>query len=378
MKPVLPGSTLGIFGSGQLGRMLTFEAKRMGYRVHVFSPGEDTPAGQVADSAFAFPYETLDAVRDFARSVDVLTVEFENIPAATLLAAESVTPVHPSPEVLFVTQNRGREKAFLEHNGFPVVPFRMIRNADDLEPAFKTVGASTVLKTAGFGYDGKGQRRVSSLSELTAAYEELGGEAILEAFIDFKQEVSVVAARNPAGDFKHFGVLANEHQNHILDVTTAPAKLPEKVAAEAVETTRAVLETLNVVGVLCVEFFVTHGDTLLVNELAPRPHNSGHLTLEACTTSQFEQQLRAVCGLPLGSTEVLRPAAMANLLGDLWQKSEPNWAAALTEDVHLHLYGKKEARAGRKMGHITALGATVEEAREKVWRTRAALNVHQN
>ncbi len=373
MKPVLPGATLGIFGSGQLGRMLALEAKRLGYRVHVFSPGTDTPAGQAADVELAAAYEDLDAVRAFARGVDALTVEFENIPAATLEAAERVTPVRPSPAVLFVTQNRGREKAFLKQNGFPVVPFALIRSADDLAPAFETVGGPAVLKTAGFGYDGKGQRRVASLGELTAAYDELGGAAVLEAFVDFEREISVVAARTATGALNHFGVLANEHRKHILDVTTAPARLPEKVAADAVATARAVLEALNIVGVMCVEFFLTRDDSLLVNELAPRPHNSGHLTLEACATSQFEQQLRAVCGLPLGSCELLRPAAMANLLGDLWQQGEPNWLEVLAEDVHLHFYGKTEARAGRKMGHVTALGTTAEGAREKVLRARALL-----
>ena len=374
MTPVLPGSTLGVFGSGQLGRMLAFEAKRMGYRIHVFSPDKDTPAGQVSDLELVSSYDDLDAVRAFANGADVLTAEFENVPAAALEAAQAVTPVHPSPEVLHVTQNRGREKTFLAQNGFPVVPFRMVRSAEDLAAAFDAVGAPAVLKTAGFGYDGKGQRRVASLEELTSAYDELGGEAILEAFIDFKQEVSVVAARNPAGALNHFGVFANEHKNHILDVTTAPADVSPKVADAALETTRAVLETLNVVGVMCAEFFLTHDDTLLVNELAPRPHNSGHLTIEAHATSQFEQQLRAVCGLPLGSTELLRPAAMANLLGDLWQAGEPNWAEVLVEDVHLHLYDKKEARAGRKMGHITALGDTPNYAHELVVKAKSILD----
>lgn len=372
MKPVLPGATLGIFGSGQLGRMLSFEAKRLSYRVHVFSPDRDTPAGQVSDLEVCADYHDLDAVRTFASGVDVVTVEFENIPAGALEAAQAVTPVHPSPEVLFTTQNRGREKAFLARNGFPTVPFRMIYAGDDLEPALKAVGSPAVLKTAGFGYDGKGQRRITSLSELTAAYEDFDGEAILEAFVDLKKEISVVAARTATGALEHFGVLANEHQHHVLDVTTAPADVPRNVADEALETAQAILERLDVVGVMCVEFFLTHDDTLLVNELAPRPHNSGHLTIEAYATSQFEQQLRAVCGLPLGSTQLLRPAAMANLLGDLWQAGEPSWAEVFTlPDVYLHLYGKGEARAGRKMGHVTALGDTADEAKEKVLRARA-------
>lgn len=352
--------------------MLSFEAKRLGYRVHVFSPDRDTPAGQVSDLEVCADYHDLDAVHTFASGVDVVTVEFENIPARALEAAQAVTPVYPSPEVLFITQNRGREKAFLARNGFTTVPFGMIHTGDDLEPALKAVGSPAVLKTAGFGYDGKGQRRITSLGELTAAYAELGGEAVLEAFVDFKQEISVVAARTATGALKHFGVLANEHQHHVLDVTTAPADLPQSVNNEALETAQAILEHLNVVGVMCVEFFLTPDDTLLVNELAPRPHNSGHLTIEACATSQFEQQLRAVCGLPLGSTQLLRPAAVANLLGDLWQAGEPNWTEVFTlPDVYLHIYGKSEARAGRKIGHVTALGDTADEAKEKVLRARA-------
>lgn len=374
MKPVFPPATLGILGSGQLGRMLAFETKRMGYTVHVFSPGRNTPAGQVSDLETSAAYEDIEAVLEFARNIDVVTVEFENIPVETLQGLEQHVPVHPSPEVLHTAQNRGREKAFLLEYGFPIAPYALIGHEGELEGALRTVGTPAVLKTAGFGYDGKGQRRVASLEELREAYASLGsGAAVLEAFIEFDREISVVAARTQSGEFAHYGVLENLHAHHILDITSAPPTLPDEVMREAVETARGVLEALNVVGVMCVEFFLT-GSCLSVNELAPRPHNSGHLTIEGCVTSQFEQQLRAVCGLPLGSSEFLRPAAMANLLGDLWEGGTPLWENVLAEgNIHLHLYGKAEARPGRKMGHLTALGTNREEAVTRVQEARARL-----
>jgi 5-(carboxyamino)imidazole ribonucleotide synthase len=250
-----------------------------------------------------------------------------------------------------------------------------VASGAEAQAAVAEIGAPAVLKTAGFGYDGKGQEKVETAGDAAAAWQRLDAEeAILEAWVDYEREVSVVGARGTGGDFAHWGVLANDHENHVLDVTTAPAPVPAKVTAEAVELARSVLETLDVVGVLCVEMFLTREGRLLINEMAPRPHNSGHLTLEASPTSQFEQQLRAVCGLPLGETAPLRPAAMANLLGDLWQGGEPDWAAALAvPGVALHLYGKKEARPGRKMGHLTALAKTPEESRDRVLAARRAL-----
>ncbi|HYO13606.1 MAG TPA: 5-(carboxyamino)imidazole ribonucleotide synthase, partial [Thermoanaerobaculia bacterium] len=257
----------------------------------------------------------------------------------------------------------------------PVTPYAPVRSLEELRSALGALGAPAVLKTAGWGYDGKGQVRIGSPDEAAAAWGELGtDEAILEAFVDFDREISVVAARGLDGSFAHFGVIENRHSRHILDVSVAPAGVPPAVEQEAVEIAKAVLEGLEVVGVLCVEMFLTRDGRLLVNELAPRPHNSGHLTFDACVTSQFEQQLRAVCGLPLGSTERLRPAAMANLLGDLWQDGEPDWAAACAfPEVKLHLYGKAEARPGRKMGHLTALAATPDEALKRVLAARGAL-----
>jgi 5-(carboxyamino)imidazole ribonucleotide synthase len=355
--------------------MFAIAARRMGYRVHTFSPDEDTPTGQVADYEVKASYHDLDAVRDFARGVSVVTFEFENVPAETVEAASAHAPVRPDGSVLHTAQHRLREKTFLAKGGFPVVAFRHITTLEELLDALNPLGVPAVLKTAGFGYDGKGQLKINALAEAEKAFASLGGqEAVLEAFVNFEREVSVVAARGMDGEFVHYGVIENEHERHILDVSIAPANVPPQVERDAVEIARHVLEALNVVGVMCVEFFLTRDHRLLINELAPRPHNSGHLTFDACVTSQFEQQLRAVCGLPLGSTEMLRPAAMANLLGDLWQAGEPDWRAACAyPEIKLHLYGKLEARVGRKMGHLTALAASAEDAGRLVREARAAL-----
>ncbi len=373
--PILPNSTIGVFGSGQLGRMFAIEARKLGYRVHTFSPDNDTPTGQVADFEVNADYADLDAVRKFARNVDVVTFEFENVPSKTVETAAEFVEVHPRGEILHTTQNRLREKNFLAESGFPVAPFRHIRTVDDLYRGVSELGLPCVLKTAGFGYDGKGQQKIRAVGEIEPAFANLNGsDAVLEAFIAFEKEVSVVCARGRDGAFAHYGVIENSHRNHILDVSFAPALVSDQVANEADAIARSVAETLGYVGTLCVEFFLTYDSTLLINELAPRPHNSGHLTFDACVTSQFEQQLRAVCGLPLGATDFHRPAAMANLLGDLWRNGEPNWAAALAiPNVKLHLYGKSEARAGRKMGHLTALGATARDAVETVEAAREAL-----
>ena len=372
---ILPNSTIGVFGSGQLGRMFAIEARKMGYRVHTFSPDTDTPTGQVADIETSRSYEDLEAVREFARSVDVVTFEFENVPSATIDAAAEFVPVHPRGEILHIIQNRLREKTFLADNGLPVTAFRRIKLIEDLYHGIEELGLPSVLKTAGFGYDGKGQSKIKTRADIEIAFAALNGEeAILEAFVEFEKEVSVVCARGQNGEFAHYGVIENEHSNHILDVSFAPAIVARRVYDEAIEIARSIVDTLGFVGTLCVEFFVTKDEKLLVNELAPRPHNSGHLTFDACVTSQFEQQLRGVCGLPLGSTEFYRPAAMANLLGDVWENGEPDWAKALElPDVKLHLYGKSEPRIGRKMGHITAMAETVQQATDLVRRARASL-----
>lgn len=377
-RVVLPGATIGVLGSGQLGRMFAIAARRMGYRVHTFSPDNDTPTGQVADVEIQGDYGDLDAVRAFARNVAVMTFEFENVPAATAEAAAAETPVRPAGSVLHTTQHRLREKTFLTRCGFPVTPFVTVRTLAELQAGLSQIGCPAVLKTAGWGYDGKGQVKIGRPGEAEAAFAMLGAnEGILEAWVPFEREVSVVAARGMDGSFAHYGVIANEHRHHILDVSTAPAPVPARVVTDAIEIARGVLEKLEVVGVLCVELFLRTDGSLLVNELAPRPHNSGHLTFDACVTSQFEQQLRAICGLSLGSTEHLRPAAMANLLGDLWANGEPDWAAACAfPEVKLHLYGKLAARPGRKMGHLTALASTAQEAEARVRAAREALSPH--
>lgn len=375
---LLPGAAIGVLGSGQLGRMFAMAARRMGYLVHTYSPETDTPTGQVADVEVTAPYEDLAAVRAFANGVEVVTFEFENVPATTVEAIAGIVPVRPNGDALYTTQHRLREKTFLERAGIPVTPFRHVRTHAELDAALDALGCPAVLKTAGFGYDGKGQRLIKSRAESAEAFNSLGGqEAVLEAFVDFEREVSVVCARGADGEVAHYGVVENSHERHILDCTIAPARVSAGVAREAAQIAESLAEQLNLIGVLCVEFFLTQdvsGGKLFVNELAPRPHNSGHFTIDACVTSQFEQQVRAVCGLPLGTTEQLRPAAMANLLGDLWQHGEPDWrAACATPHVKLHLYGKHEARAGRKMGHLTALAPTTDEALRLVRAARDSL-----
>ena len=374
-RVIAPGSALGVLGSGQLGRMFTIAARRMGYRVHTFSPDEDTPTGQVADVEVTAPYDDLEALRAFAAQVDVVTFEFENVPIDAIDAVETVAPVRPSAVALHTAQQRVREKTFLADHGFPTVPFARALTLDELWDAVARIGTPAVVKTAAFGYDGKGQHVVTTPADVEHIWTAIGHqEAVVERLISLQAEVSVVAARGVDGSMSEYPVFENRHRHHILDVTTCPAEIPATVAQRAREITRAILEELQYVGVLCVEFFLSTDSELVVNELAPRPHNSGHLTFDAAITSQFEQQVRAICGLPLGSTELLRPAAMANLLGDLWEDGEPNWAAACRfADVKLHVYGKSEPRPGRKMGHLTAFGATVREAQDRVISARDAL-----
>jgi 5-(carboxyamino)imidazole ribonucleotide synthase len=374
-RTILPGAAIGVLGSGQLGRMFAMAARRMGYVVHTFSPETDTPTGQVADVEITASYLDLDAVRNFARSVQVVTFEFENIPAETVTAVAELVPVRPSGSVLQITQNRLREKTFLAKAGFPVTPFRHVKTFGDLMAGLADLGMPAIIKTAGFGYDGKGQSKIVHTDEAEKAFEALGGkEAILESFVDFEREVSVVVARGLDGGVAQYDVIENLHTNRILDLSRSPASVPQSVARNAVEIALDILRQLDVVGVLCVEFFLKNDGSLFVNELAPRPHNSGHLTIDACVTSQFEQQLRTVCGLPLGATDALSPAAMANLLGDLWLDVEPDWRAACAfPNVKLHLYGKHTPRKGRKMGHLTACAPSAAIAVKMVQAARGAL-----
>jgi 5-(carboxyamino)imidazole ribonucleotide synthase len=371
-----PGATIGVLGGGQLGRMFAMAARRLGYRVHTLAPEHDTPTGQIADVEHVASYDDVDAVRAFAKAVDVVTFEFENVSAAAAAAAEEVAIVRPNGRALAVAQHRIREKTFLADHGIPVTPFGPVRTEADLTAALKTVGVPAVLKTASFGYDGKGQFPIARPEDAAAAWASLGRrEAVLEAFLDLDKEISVIGARAVNGDWSDFGAIENAHHRHILDVSVSPADVAPAIARDAVAITHAIMDALEYIGLLCVEFFVTRDGRLMVNELAPRPHNSGHLTFDACRTSQFEQQLRAICGLPLGSTEQLQPAAMTNLLGDLWEGGEPHWEAALRfPEAKLHLYGKASARPGRKMGHITVLSPTRAEARALAIRAREALS----
>ena len=375
-KVIMPGATLGVMGGGQLGAMFAMAAKRMGYRVEAFSDSADCPAAYHCDRMHVGAYDDPAALVAMARGLDVLTFEFENVSAVALRALAGVVPVRPASEVLFTTQDRGREKAFLLREGFACAPHRLVRSREELHSAVAAVGLPAVVKTAAFGYDGKGQQKLDAGAgpqEIDAAWNSLGAcVLIVEAWVDFQCEISVVAARGLDGSTAVFAPTRNHHRHHILDISSVPAGLPAAVLDAAREMAAAVLEKLDVVGVACVEFFVTRDGRVLVNEIAPRPHNSGHLTIAACETSQFEQQVRAICGLPLGSTRQLAPAAMANLLGDCWKNGQPDWAAALTvPGVSLLLYGKGEPRPGRKMGHLTALADSVDEAIANVTRARS-------
>ncbi|KAA3662798.1 MAG: 5-(carboxyamino)imidazole ribonucleotide synthase [Chloroflexi bacterium] len=380
MNQILPPSTIGILGSGQLGRMLALSARQMGYRVHVLSPDHDSPTGQIADKEYTASYDNLDTVREFARGVDVVTYEFENVPAATAAACEAFAPLRPGAKALHISQNRLREKQFFAANGLPVTQFTAVSTLTDLQNGLTQIGTPAILKTATAGYDGKGQQLIRQPEEAEAAWEKVGKRpSILEGYVDFERELSVVAARGIDGSFVHYDVIENEHRNHILDVSVAPANLPPSVAADAIAIADTVMAALDAVGVLTVELFLISNGRFRLNEIAPRPHNSGHLTNNACVTGQFEQQLRAICGLPLGDTSYRRPAAMANLLGDLWPQTQsakslipqPNWTPVFAHpDLHLHLYGKDDARPGRKMGHLTALANSTQAAKTLVQTVR--------
>ena len=375
-KVIAPGAALGVLGGGQLGRMFAIAARRMGYRVHTFSPDADTPTGQVADVEVVAGYDDMEALRAFAGQVDVVTFEFENVPMDAIDAVEAITPVRPCGVALHTAQQRAREKQFLADRGFPTAPFGRAASLDELWDAVARIGTPAVIKTAAFGYDGKGQHKVTTPADVEHIWTAIGHqEAVVEKFVSLQTEISVIGVRGMDGEVVQYQPFENRHRDHILDVTTTPAAIAPVLTSRALDITRALLEELQYVGVLCVEFFVDTDGELLVNELAPRPHNSGHLTFDAAITSQFEQQVRAICGLPLGSPKLLSTAAaMANLLGDLWEDGEPNWAAAARlNDVKIHLYGKAEPRRGRKMGHMTAMGKTTDDALDRVISARDAL-----
>jgi 5-(carboxyamino)imidazole ribonucleotide synthase len=356
--------------------MFTHAAQRLGYHVVVFTPESDSPAGQVAQETIQADFEDPKAVRRFAETVDVITLEFENIALEAVARASEIVPVRPGLRVLETAQHRIREKTSLHAAGFPVTPFYELTSSQDIVEAAKKLGFPMVFKTSLWGYDGKGQRKVSSIEEGLAAFELLGPNSVIaEQRIDLAAEVSIIVARSPRGEIAVYPMFFNEHANHILDVTTCPAPEPWlSVAKQAEEIGRGVVESLDCIGLLTIEFFLSKDGSLMINELAPRPHNSGHLSMEACRTSQFEQQVRAICNLPLGDTTLMKPAAMANLLGDVWGQGQPAFEAAFaSSNSHLHLYGKRDARQGRKMGHLTCLNETSTAAAAQARQIRDAM-----
>lgn len=375
-SPIYPPATLGVLGGGQLGRMFGLAARRMGYGFAVYTPESNSPAGQIADLEIVAPFEDEVKLREFASSVSAVTIEFENIPSSTLDFLSREILVQPQGTILHTTQHRKREKEFLSKNGFPVAPFVSVKSVSDLDVAEKTLGLPFILKTAGFGYDGKGQERIENEAQLEARRKGgVDAERIAEKLVRFKKEFSVIGARNALGEFAVWGPIENRHAKHILDISFVPADIDDKTAIESRKLCHNIMEKLDAYGILCVECFLTEENSILVNELAPRPHNSGHLTIEGSLTSQFEQQVRALCGMPLGSTDFVSPTAMANLLGDRWENKEtPNWKAALsTEGVSLHLYGKDLPKKGRKMGHLTGLADSAREAVMRVTTAREKL-----
>jgi 5-(carboxyamino)imidazole ribonucleotide synthase len=373
-----PPSSLGVIGGGQLGRMFIQAAQRMGYRTGVLAATEDAPAAQVAHWSVVAPPDQLSALRSFAEQAEAVTVEFENVsaPALRWLASARHLPVRPGWRTVWVSQNRLREKSFLARHAMPLAPWHPVRDVYELTAAVAALGLPLILKTAASGYDGKGQVLVTEAADAEVAWASLNQVAcVAEGWVDFAAEVSVVVVRGADSQAAAYPVGLNRHERHILDATLMPAPIGPIVTQEARALALAIAQALGTVGVLTVEFFVTSASRLMVNEIAPRPHNSGHLTIEAAVSSQFEQQVRALCGLPLGSTSLVSPAAMVNLLGDLWSHSEPDWDAALRADpgVKLHLYGKRTPVHGRKMGHLTVLDPDPEIALTRALAARRAL-----
>lgn len=354
---LLPGSTIGMLGGGQLGRMFTIAARTLGYKVIVLEPDPLSPAGQLADQHLQAAYDDELALRQFGEQCSVVTTEFENIPAHTLEFLTQFCPVRPSASAVQVTQDRIVEKEFVRSCGLSPVPFVPIRQLADIPQACSQIKFPAILKTARLGYDGKGQITVNHPSEVESAFQQLKAVAcVLEQRVDLEKEISVVLARSVSGEMQCFPIAENLHRQGILHQTIVPARINESLAEQAKQAAQSIAAKLGFIGVMAVEFFVTQQGELLVNEMAPRTHNSGHYTLDACITSQFEQQVRMVCALPFGDTRLHTPVVMMNLLGDLWGGSQPVWDELLqSPSSKLHLYGKYEARPGRKMGHFCTL-----------------------
>lgn len=374
--PVMPGAMLGVLGGGQLGRMFVQAAQQMGYSVTVLDPDRNSPAGRVADAFICADYDDPAALRQLSEQCQAITTEFENIPAGSLRTLTQHCVVNPDANSVSIAQNRVREKQFLVDCGFSVASFAVISQPQDIATQDVTQFLPGILKVSQFGYDGKGQIKVANVAELPAAYEQLNhAVCVLEKFMPLKSEISVVVARGSDGKVATFPVSENQHVNGILDVSIVPARISPLLAGKAQEIACQVAKNLNYQGVLCVEFFVLHDDALLINEIAPRPHNSGHYSIDACVTSQFEQQVRTLCGLPLGSTAQLSSAVMINLLGDVWHSDDPDWNIVLQHpSAKLHLYGKTEARPGRKMGHFTVLDSDIETALSEALRIKQQLD----
>ena len=379
---ILPGATLGLLGGGQLGRMFTVAARTLGYRVTVLDPDPLSPAAEFATGHLNTAYTHPVSLDELARTCAAVTTEFENAPAEALIALARHTTVRPSGSAVAVAQDRSAEKAFFRANGFPAGPFAVIHSTSDFDAALGAVALPALLKTARFGYDGKGQAKIASRADFEAtfaAWKQV--PCVLEQFLPLEKEISVILARAADGATAVFPIAENQHADGILDITIAPARITAPLAAEAVDIATRLAAALDYVGVLAVEFFVVadpaRGSGLLINEIAPRPHNSGHYTIDACRTSQFEQQVRVLAGLPLGDASQHTPAVMLNLLGDVWRSggaAEPDWESILRHPgAHLHLYGKREARPGRKMGHVTVCESTLETALAVALQIRAEL-----
>ena len=362
---ILPGATLGLLGGGQLGRMFTVAARTLGYHVTVLDPDRHSPAAEFATGHLNTEYTDPASLDALARTCAAVTTEFENAPAEALEALAQRTVVRPPGSAVAIAQDRRREKGFFAGRGFPLGPFAVVESPADFERALGSVRLPALLKTARFGYDGKGQARIASREELARTFAAWKGvPCVLEELLALEAEVSVVLARGDDGAIAVFPLAENRHAGGILDMTLVPARVPEALAAEATALASRLAAELQYVGVMALEMFVV-GGRLLLNEIAPRPHNSGHYTLDACRTSQFEQQVRVLCGLPLGDPSLHTPAVMVNLLGDIWRGGQPPWEAVLRHaGAHLHLYGKREARPGRKMGHVTVCEPTLERALE--------------
>lgn len=376
---ILPGATLGVLGGGQLGRMFTVAALTMGYRVMVLDPDPDSPAGMIASEHIRAGYADAGALERMGRECAAVTTEFENVHADSLRILAKHCVVRPGGDAVAIVQDRAQEKSFLRDNGFATAPFAIVRTEDDLSAALEVAGYPALLKISRFGYDGKGQVRVNCLEEARLAFVKMGREVcVAEKLLPLAAEISVVLGRGYAGDTQCYPPSENAHRNGILDVSIVPARVAPATAELAQAMAVGIANSLNYCGVMAVEFFLLEGETLVVNEIAPRPHNSGHFTLDACHTNQFEQQVRALCGLPLGDTRLFSPVVMVNLLGDVWGNSQPDWGKLLCQPrIKLHLYGKKEARSGRKMGHFNCVAPSLKEAVAMAMAARHAIGVER-